>query len=159
MTKARNLILGNYRHVKQICTTVGVRILCSKIRELCYVLMLTISANYAPQISHYAPEICHYASKQNNFFVTKTHFHIEVIKHIEVTKLKIRSKVSLISHACCTAASKMGQKQSCQTGYQYYNRARCSRPFFPIESHGNCACAICTGLKNNRIMPALCSML
>jgi len=29
--------------------------------------MLTIYANYAPQISHYAPEICHYASKQNNF--------------------------------------------------------------------------------------------
>ena len=45
----------------------GVRILCSKIRELCYALMLTIHANYAPQISHYAPKICHYASKQNNF--------------------------------------------------------------------------------------------
>ena len=32
----------------------GVRILCSKIRELCYALMLTIYANCAPQISHYA---------------------------------------------------------------------------------------------------------
>ena len=39
----------------------GVRILCSKIRELCYALMLTIYADYAPQISHYA-------SKQSNFF-------------------------------------------------------------------------------------------
>ena len=29
--------------------------------------MLTIYANYAPQISHYATEICRYASKQNNF--------------------------------------------------------------------------------------------
>ena len=52
----------------------GVRILWSKIRELCYALMLTIYANYAPeichyapQISHYAPEICHYASKLNFF--------------------------------------------------------------------------------------------
>ena len=45
----------------------GVRILCSKIIELCYALMLTIYANYAPQISHYSPELCHYASKQNNF--------------------------------------------------------------------------------------------
>ena len=50
----------------------GVRILCSKISELCYALMLTIYANYAPQISHYAPEICHYASKQNNFFKSQT---------------------------------------------------------------------------------------
>ena len=48
---------------------VGVRILCSKIRELHYALMLTIYANYAPQISHYAPEICHYASKQHNYFL------------------------------------------------------------------------------------------
>ena len=45
----------------------GVRILCFKISELCYDLMLTIYANYAPQISHYAPETCHYASKLNHF--------------------------------------------------------------------------------------------
>ena len=43
-----------------VCVCVlGVRILCSKISELCYALMLTIYANYAP-------EICHYASKQND---------------------------------------------------------------------------------------------
>ena len=46
-----------------LCTylDLGVKKLCSKIRELCYALMLTIYANYAPRISHYAPEICHYA--------------------------------------------------------------------------------------------------
>ena len=32
-----------------------------------------------------------------------------------------------------------------------YNWARCVQL---IESRGNCACAICTGYKNNRIMPA-----
>ena len=53
---------------------VGVRILCSKIRELCYALMLTIYANYAPQISHYAPEKnIYHASKQNNLFWSEKH--------------------------------------------------------------------------------------
>ena len=41
--------------------------------ELCYALMLTIYANYAPQISHCAPEICHYASMQNIFFRSQKH--------------------------------------------------------------------------------------
>ena len=45
--------------------TLGVRILRSKISELCYALMLTIYANYAPQI-------CHYASKLNYFFKSQT---------------------------------------------------------------------------------------
>ena len=44
-----------------------------QIRELCYALMFTIYANYAPQISHYAPEIYHYASKQDNFFRSQKH--------------------------------------------------------------------------------------
>ena len=55
--------------------------------------------------------ICHYASKQNNFLGHKNTFsHRTVTKHIyrKVTKLKNRSKVSLISHACCTV-SKMPQ--------------------------------------------------
>ena len=53
------------------------RILCSKIRELCCVLMLTIYASYAP-------EICDYASKQNNFLGHKNTFsHRTVTKHIE----------------------------------------------------------------------------
>ena len=73
--------------------------------------MLTIYANYAPQISHYAPEIYHYASKQNNFFSSQKHiFPSNSYKtHRKVTKVKNRSKVSPISHACCTAESKMPQ--------------------------------------------------
>ena len=136
--------------------TLGVRILCSKIRELCYALMLTIYANYAPQISHYAPEICHYASKQNNFFRSQKHiFTYNSNKtHRKVTKLKNRSKVSPISHACCTAASKMPQ---CSLGVHHPDAT--TRPVafghcFPIGSRGNCACAIHTGLQNNQIMLA-----
>ena len=41
----------------RILCMIGMRILCSKIRELCYALMLTNYANYAPQISHYASNI------------------------------------------------------------------------------------------------------
>ena len=37
-----------------------------QIRELCYALMLTIYANYAP-------EICHSSSKQNNVFRSQKH--------------------------------------------------------------------------------------
>ena len=76
------------------------RILCSK-----------INANYAPQISHYAPEIYHYASYQNNLIGQKNTFsHRTVKKHNrKVTQLKKRSKVSPISHACCTAVSKVPQ--------------------------------------------------
>ena len=55
----------------------GVRILCSKIRELFYALMFTIYANYAP-------EIYHYASKQNNFLGHKNTFSRRTVtKHIE----------------------------------------------------------------------------
>ena len=36
--------------------------------------MLTIYANYDPQVSHYAPEIYHYASKQNNILGHKNTF-------------------------------------------------------------------------------------
>ena len=68
-----SFIAGYIDRCSFVCTyIVGVRILCSKISELCYALMLTIYANYAPQISHYAPEICHYASKLNHFFKSQT---------------------------------------------------------------------------------------
>ena len=65
---------------------VGVRILCSKIRELCYALMLTIYANYAPQISHYAPEKKYtimLLSKIIFFGQKNTFSHRTVTKHIE----------------------------------------------------------------------------
>ena len=39
---------------KGVCV-LGVRILCSKIMELCYALMLTLYPYYAPQTDHYAP--------------------------------------------------------------------------------------------------------
>ena len=41
----------------RVLCMIGVRILCSKIRELCYALMLTNYANYAPEICHYASNI------------------------------------------------------------------------------------------------------
>ena len=65
---------GRFYHVSEVNVClgkpvdgggIGVRILCSKISELCYALILTIYANYAP-------EICHYASKLNNIFKSQT---------------------------------------------------------------------------------------
>ena len=112
---------------------IGVRILCSKIRELCYALMLTIYANYTPQISHYAQEIYHYASKQNNFFRSQKHIFPQnsYKTHRKVTKLKNRSKVSPISHAYCTAESKMPQ---CSTILTLQPGSLRSAIFFP-SSH------------------------
>ena len=69
---------ANLATEKSIILTITLYRACSKIRELCNALMLTIYANYAPQISHYTPEICHYASRQNIIFLGhKTHFYIE----------------------------------------------------------------------------------
>ena len=45
------------RGVETELRVVGVRILCSKIRELCYALMLTLFPYYAPQVAHYAHTI------------------------------------------------------------------------------------------------------
>ena len=61
-------------------TSLGVRILCSKIRELCYALMLTIYANYAPQISHYTIMLL---SKIIFLDHKNTFSHRTVAKHIE----------------------------------------------------------------------------
>ena len=49
--------------------------------------------SYAPHLSHYAQRICHYAFEQNESLCSQKHL-----------KLK-NSKVSLLSHACCTEAS------------------------------------------------------
>ena len=113
------------------------RILCSKISELCYALMLTIYANYAPQVSHYAPEICHYASKLNHFFKSQTagndrlpsFSRYSMLSGSAVVLLELSEASSPESSTCSpslkTVVNLVPEAIRYQTSYWYYNRARC----------------------------------
>ena len=136
---------------------IGVRILCSKISELCYALMLTIYANYAPQISHYAPEICHYASKQNNFsrLVNCYTSLMDTDRNngppLAETNMPSGSALVLLDLSEASSPKSSTSSPSLETVVNLvperlldYNWAHCVQL---IESRGNCACAIRTGYK------------
>ena len=138
------------------------RILCFKISELCYALMLTIYANYAPQISHYARETCHYASKLNHFFKSQTVGNDQLPSFSRYSMLSGSALVLLeLSEAsspeCSTSSPSLETVLNLVPEATLSDRLLVLQPGslrFVIESHGNCACTIRTGLKNNRIMPA-----
>ena len=89
-----------------------------------------------------------------------TFSHRTVIKHIKrLQNSRIEAKCHWLVTLIVLQHQRCARSKATRQATSNYNQARCIRPFFPIESRGNCACTIHMGLKNNRIMPALCSML
>ena len=135
----------------------GVRILCSKIRELCYALMLTIYANYAPQISHYAPEKKYtimLLSKIIFFGQKNTFSHRTVTKHIERLQ---NSRIEAKCHRLVTLV--VLQYQRClnvvlERTILTLQPGSLRSAIFSYRVTWKLRMRIMYGLQNNRIMPS-----
>ena len=136
------------------------RILYSKIRELCYALMLQ---KYTIMLQKYAIMLLskiifrdwltailllrRHRLERSAAFSRANMLSGSALVMLELLEAS-SPKSSTSSPSLMTVVNLVPETKA--TSY-YYNQSHCVRL---IKSRGNCACAIPTGLKNNQIMPA-----
>ena len=116
--------------------------------------MLTIYAYYAPQISHYARETCHYASKLNHFFKSQTvgndrppSFSRQMQYALRLSTGPAPTLGGIFPRVFNVFTIARDLLKSCARSYAIRQATSTTTGLVVIESRGNCACAIRTGLK------------
>ena len=134
-----------------LCTylDLGVKKLCSKITELCYALILTIYANYAPEICHYAFHFSRLVNRYTSLYNTDRNDQPPLAETV----------CSPAQHWSCSnsrspsSPDSSTSSPSLETMVNLVPEAKAASTTIAlccvqlIESCGNCAWAICMGLK------------